>query len=169
MTDNTPIPSAALEQAAARPSFPSPVPWALIRPQGRGLAAVLTDGDADGCFDGAGADRVWIDLDGDGKFDPLTEQFPLGTAKQSSQGADYPADQHHDHEDKCRRDHPRNVRMSRRQPRQTHRQNVLTQAQRNVREWFGRRRYRSPNGGLAAMRGEGYQRTQQSRQKLLLR
>jgi hypothetical protein len=40
----------------------------------------LTDGDADGCFDGPAADRVWIDLDGDGKFDPLTEQFPLGSA-----------------------------------------------------------------------------------------
>src|SRR5262249_28347775 len=24
-------------------------------------------------------DRVWIDLDGDGRFDPLTEQFPLGS------------------------------------------------------------------------------------------
>src|SRR5262249_37922796 len=47
---------------------------------GKSVAAVLTDGDADGCFDGAGADRVWLDLDGDGKFDPLTEQFPLGTA-----------------------------------------------------------------------------------------
>ncbi len=71
----------------------------LIRPRGDGLAyavrgyttgrlnlngkavpALLTDGDADGCFNGAGADRVWIDLDGDGRFDPLTEQFPLGTA-----------------------------------------------------------------------------------------
>ena len=41
-------------------------------------SALLADGDADGCFDGAAADRVWIDLDRDGKFDPLTEQFPLG-------------------------------------------------------------------------------------------
>jgi hypothetical protein len=47
---------------------------------GRTVAAMLTDGDADGCFDAAGADRVWLDLDGDGQFDPLTEQFPLGTA-----------------------------------------------------------------------------------------
>src|SRR5262245_18446649 len=47
---------------------------------GKQIAAVLTDGDADGCFDGAGADRIWLDLDGDGKFDPLTEQFPLGNA-----------------------------------------------------------------------------------------
>ena len=47
---------------------------------GKKVAAILTDGDADGCFDGAGADRVWLDLDGDGKFEPLTEQFPLGTA-----------------------------------------------------------------------------------------
>jgi hypothetical protein len=47
---------------------------------GKAYPALLTDGDADGCFDGATADRVWIDLDGDGKFDPLTEQFPLGSA-----------------------------------------------------------------------------------------
>ena len=47
---------------------------------GKTVAAILTDGDADGCFDGAGADRVWLDFDGDGKFDPLTEQFPLGNA-----------------------------------------------------------------------------------------
>jgi hypothetical protein len=46
---------------------------------GKEVAALLTDGDADGCFDGSGADRVWLDLDGDGKFDPLTEQFPVGT------------------------------------------------------------------------------------------
>lgn len=47
---------------------------------GKAVKAALTDGDADGCFDRAGADRVWLDLDGDGAFDPLTEQFPLGTA-----------------------------------------------------------------------------------------
>jgi len=47
---------------------------------GKKVAGMLTDGDADGCFDGAGADRVWLDLDGDGRFDALTEQFPLGTA-----------------------------------------------------------------------------------------
>ena len=40
--------------------------------------AVLIDGNADGCFDSVGQDRVWIDLNGDGQFDPLTEQFPLG-------------------------------------------------------------------------------------------
>jgi len=40
--------------------------------------AVLIDGNADGCFDTVGQDRVWIDLNGDGQFDPLTEQFPLG-------------------------------------------------------------------------------------------
>jgi hypothetical protein len=50
---------------------------------GRAVAALLTDGDGDGCFDGAGADRVWLDLDGDGRFDPLSEQFPLGTAIQA--------------------------------------------------------------------------------------
>jgi hypothetical protein len=47
---------------------------------GKKVSAMLMDGDGDGCFDGAGTDRVWLDLDGDGKFDPLTEQFPLGTA-----------------------------------------------------------------------------------------
>jgi hypothetical protein len=45
---------------------------------GKAFPALLTDDDADGCFDSAAADRVWIDLDRDGKFDPLTEQFPLG-------------------------------------------------------------------------------------------
>jgi hypothetical protein len=47
---------------------------------GKSVLAALTDGDADGCFDGAGKDRIWLDLDGDGKFDPLAEQFPLGAA-----------------------------------------------------------------------------------------
>jgi hypothetical protein len=47
---------------------------------GQAMAAALTDGDADGCFDGAGADRIWLDLDGSGTFDALTEQYPLGTA-----------------------------------------------------------------------------------------
>jgi hypothetical protein len=40
--------------------------------------ALVVDGNADGCFDTVGQDRVWIDLDGDGRFDALTEQFPLG-------------------------------------------------------------------------------------------
>lgn len=44
----------------------------------RDHAALLTDGNGDGCFDAAGTDRVWIDLDGDGTFDALTEQFLLG-------------------------------------------------------------------------------------------
>jgi hypothetical protein len=47
---------------------------------GKTYPALLTDGDADGCLDGAAADRIWIDLDRDGKFDALTEQFPLGSA-----------------------------------------------------------------------------------------
>jgi len=46
---------------------------------GRAVRALLTDGDADGCVDAAGTDRVWLDLDGDGHFDPATEQFPLGS------------------------------------------------------------------------------------------
>jgi hypothetical protein len=41
--------------------------------------AALTDGDADGCFDSPGSDRIWIDLNGDGQFDPAGEQFPLGS------------------------------------------------------------------------------------------
>jgi hypothetical protein len=46
---------------------------------GKTYRAMLTDGDADGCFHGAGADRLWIDLDGDGRLDALTEQFLLGS------------------------------------------------------------------------------------------
>jgi hypothetical protein len=57
-----------------------------LRLAGREFAAALTDGDADGCFDSAGVDRVWIDLDGDGAFDPLTEQFPLGTPIEAGGG-----------------------------------------------------------------------------------
>ena len=46
---------------------------------GQVYKAMLTDHDADGCFDRPGIDRIWIDLDRDGSFDPLTEQFALGT------------------------------------------------------------------------------------------
>jgi hypothetical protein len=42
-------------------------------------AAVLTDADADGLFHGVGADRLWVDLDGSGEFDPFTEQLMLGS------------------------------------------------------------------------------------------
>jgi hypothetical protein len=45
---------------------------------GKSYATLLVDGNANGCFDTIGQDRVWIDLDQDGRFDPLTEQFPLG-------------------------------------------------------------------------------------------
>jgi hypothetical protein len=38
----------------------------------------LLDGNGNGCFDRVGHDRLWIDLDGDGRFDLLTEQYPLG-------------------------------------------------------------------------------------------
>ena len=41
-------------------------------------AVLLIDGNADGRFDSIGQDRVWIDLNEDGHFDALTEQFPLG-------------------------------------------------------------------------------------------
>ena len=47
---------------------------------GRPVAAVLTDGNGDGGFDTPGLDRVWLDLDGDGRFDALTEQFAAGQA-----------------------------------------------------------------------------------------
>jgi len=40
--------------------------------------AVLIDGDANGRFDDPGADRGALDLDGDGRFDPFLERFPLG-------------------------------------------------------------------------------------------
>ncbi len=49
-----------------------------LRLDGAEYAAMLTDGNADGCFDSAAHDRVWLDLDRDGHLDPLTEQFPLG-------------------------------------------------------------------------------------------
>lgn len=45
---------------------------------GERYAALLLDGNADGCYDGVGQDRLWIDLNKDGRFDPLTEQFLLG-------------------------------------------------------------------------------------------
>jgi hypothetical protein len=45
---------------------------------GMKYAALLVDGNADGCFNTVGQDRVWIDLNRDGHFDPLIEQFPLG-------------------------------------------------------------------------------------------
>jgi hypothetical protein len=50
-----------------------------VQVNGKKIGAMLTDGDADGCFDTTGADRIWLDLNEDGEFDPLTEQFPLGT------------------------------------------------------------------------------------------
>jgi len=45
---------------------------------GTKCAALLVDGSANGSFDTVGQDRVWLDLSGDGRFDPLVEQFPLG-------------------------------------------------------------------------------------------
>jgi hypothetical protein len=45
---------------------------------GRPYAVVLIDGNANGCFNTVGQDRIWLDLNGDGRFDSLTEQFPLG-------------------------------------------------------------------------------------------
>jgi len=42
-------------------------------PQGQGRIA----GELNGCFDDYGVDRLRIDLDGDGKLDPVKEDFPL--------------------------------------------------------------------------------------------
>jgi hypothetical protein len=41
-------------------------------------AVLLIDGNGDGLLDTVGHDRLWIDLDGDGHFDLLMEQYPLG-------------------------------------------------------------------------------------------
>jgi hypothetical protein len=45
---------------------------------GTKYTTLLIDGNANGCFDTVGQDRVWIDLNKDGRFDALVEQFPLG-------------------------------------------------------------------------------------------
>jgi hypothetical protein len=39
---------------------------------------LIEDGNADGLLSTIGQDRVLVDLDGDGRFDPVLEQFPLG-------------------------------------------------------------------------------------------
>jgi hypothetical protein len=46
---------------------------------GRSYGALVTDGNGDGCFDSPSGDRVWIDFDGDGRFDARGEQFTLGS------------------------------------------------------------------------------------------
>jgi len=43
---------------------------------GRSVAVRRVDGDGNGLFSD-GADRVWIDLNDDGQWDPITEQFPF--------------------------------------------------------------------------------------------
>jgi hypothetical protein len=49
-------------------------------------SVLLIDGNANGLFNTVGQDRVCIDLNEDGRFDGLTEQFPLG--KPITQGQD---------------------------------------------------------------------------------
>ena len=49
-----------------------------LRLGGEKHRVLLVDGNADGCLDTVGQDRIWIDLNRDGQFDPLTEQFLLG-------------------------------------------------------------------------------------------
>ncbi len=46
---------------------------------GKAVRTLLVDENADGAFDAAGTDRAWVDLDGNGRFDPVAEQFPIGT------------------------------------------------------------------------------------------
>lgn len=43
---------------------------------GRKIAARRVDGDANGLFSDP-RDRVWLDLNGDGQWDPFSEQFPV--------------------------------------------------------------------------------------------
>jgi hypothetical protein len=43
---------------------------------GKRLSARRVDGNGNGLFADA-ADRLWIDLDGDGRWDPIVEQFPF--------------------------------------------------------------------------------------------
>jgi hypothetical protein len=45
----------------------------------RTYGALVTDGNGDGCFDSPRGDSVWIDFDGDGRFEARGEQFPLGS------------------------------------------------------------------------------------------
>ncbi len=47
-----------------------------IEIDGKRIAVRRVDGDANGFFADA-ADRLWLDLNGDGQWDPITEQFPL--------------------------------------------------------------------------------------------
>jgi hypothetical protein len=47
---------------------------------GKPYQVAITDGNADGCFDSSVSDRVWLDLDDDGQFNALTEQFSIGHA-----------------------------------------------------------------------------------------
>jgi len=47
-----------------------------VQIDGNRVAVRRVDGDANGFFADA-ADRLWLDLNGDGKWDPITEQFPL--------------------------------------------------------------------------------------------
>lgn len=48
-----------------------------VRLEGRDRLARRTDGDADGSYTGP-QDRLWIDRDGDARFEPLAEQFLFG-------------------------------------------------------------------------------------------
>lgn len=47
--------------------------------EGKPHMVYLLDGNADGCFDQVGTDRIWLDKNGDGLIDPLVEMFPVGS------------------------------------------------------------------------------------------
>jgi hypothetical protein len=47
-----------------------------VQIDGKRVAVRRVDGDANGFFADP-ADRLWLDLNGDGKWDPITEQFPV--------------------------------------------------------------------------------------------
>ena len=47
---------------------------------GKKYATLLIDGNANGCFDTVGQDRVWIDLNHDGRLRSVDRAIPLGQA-----------------------------------------------------------------------------------------
>jgi hypothetical protein len=51
----------------------------LLESAGSESSFVCLDADADGHFDSAGVDRLWIDQDQDGQFSPLVQQFLIGS------------------------------------------------------------------------------------------
>jgi hypothetical protein len=50
-----------------------------INIEGKPFKVYLLDGDADGCFHHVGIDRLWMDINRDGRIDSLVETFFLGS------------------------------------------------------------------------------------------